>query len=217
MLGKNNKEQGNLIILDFKTTDADRKPIKPGFSIRKKNAETGQYEVLGNESEFYGRLKTIVTKVKEYKNSDGKVIDSKEVIDLYFADDELNETYLVPLSYRIATRGFFNRLLALETFDNLKVLTFRDDKGYEALVLYQNGVVVKGKYTKENLPKPEEFTRRGKTERIYDQVDAFFKEKLNDLAERVKPNIYAKVSEPAPVKVAAATSNVNRDEDEIDF
>lgn len=222
MLGRNNKEQGNLIILDFKTTDADKKPVKPYFCIRQKDQETGSYVVKGGESEFCGRLKSIVTKVKEYKNSEGKVIDSKEVVDFYFADDELGETYLMPLSYRIATRGFFNRILALESFDNLRVLTFRDDRGYEALVLYQNGNVVKGKYAKDQIPKPEEFTRRGKVERIYDDVDKFFKEKLEELSEKIKPGLYSKVSDSAakpesttqPKK--AAKQEVEA-EDDIDF
>lgn len=184
MLGRNNEDRGDLIILEFKTSDADKKPIKPEFSIRRKNPETGKYEPQGSVYEFTGNLKTVVTKVKEYKK-DGKIIDSKEVVDLYFQDGE--ETYLVPFSYRIASRSFFNRLLNLTSGENLKVLCFRDDRGYEVVVLYQNGTIVKGKYSRDELPKPQEFVRKGKTERIYDEVDAFMKAKLDELGSKIKP------------------------------
>lgn len=197
MLGRNNEDRGDLIILEFKTSDADKKPIKPEFSIRRKNAETGRYEAQGSVYEFTGNLKTIVTKVKEYKK-DGKIIDSKEVVDLYFQDGE--ETYLVPFSYRIASRSFFNRILNLTSGDNLKVLCFRDDRGYEVVVLYQNGTIVKGKYSREELPKPQEFVRKGKTERIYDEVDAFMKAKLEELNTKLRSGGHSEPAAKSPSK-----------------
>lgn len=206
MLGRNNEDRGDLIILEFKTSDADKKPIKPEFSIRRKNVETGRYEAQGSVYEFTGNLKTIVTKVKEYKK-DGKIIDSKEVVDLYFQDGE--ETYLVPFSYRIASRSFFNRILNLTSGDNLKVLCFRDDRGYEVVVLYQNGTIVKGKYSREELPKPQEFVRKGKTERIYDEVDAFMKAKLEELNTKLRSGGH---SEPA-----AKSTSKEDDGDDIGF
>lgn len=206
-LGRQTEDRGELIVLDLKLTDENKKPIKPEFIIRKKSPETGKYESQGTCTSFSGRLKSVQTKVKEFKR-DNVVIDSKEVVDLYFEDGD--ETYLLPLSYNIANRGIYNRLLNLDTFLNLEVNCWRDDRGFSVLTLRQNGQSVKGKFSREQIPVPTEVTFKGKIQRDYSEVDKFFKDELIKLSERIRG--YVQKSE-----VKATASVEAEDKTEIPF
>jgi hypothetical protein len=187
-LGNDNNDRGDLIVLDLKTRDENLQNIDPVFVIRKKI--DSKWENTGTCKKFTGRLKRVFTKVQEYKK-DGKLISSKPKADLYFEDG--NETYLLSLGYKISTRGLFNRLLNLTSFSNLEVNCWRDDKGYDVVTLRQNGQSVKGKFSRDEIPAPEEFKRKGIVERDYEKVDLFFKEKLDELNEKVKTTKAEKV------------------------
>jgi len=81
---------------------------------------------MGQYDRFSGNLKRIVPKVKEYKK-EGKVIDAKDVVAIFLEDGE--DTYMLELTYKISTRNLFNRFLNLNTFENLEISYWRDDKG----------------------------------------------------------------------------------------
>ncbi len=183
-LGRNNNnEQGELIVLNLKTVDENRVPIEPRFDVLRKNPESGKFEKTGAETSFSGRLKSVQTKVSEYKK-DGKVVESKEKVDLYVADGD--ETYLLSLNYNIASRGLFNRILNLESFENLEINCWRDKNNYNVLTLRQNGQSVKGKYTRDDVPAAKEVKLRGQVVRDYQEIDDFFKENLVEFGDNIK-------------------------------
>ncbi len=215
-LGRQNNVQGELIVLNLKTTDENRVPIEPKFDVLRKSNETGKFEKTGVETSFSGRLKSVQTKVSEFKK-DGKVIDSKEKVDLYVADGE--ETYLLSLNYNIASRGLFNRLFSLESFDDIEINVWQDEKKYTVLTLRQNNKSIKGKYKKEDFPEAEVITnKKGEVlKREYGEVDAFFKEKLVELGERVKGHTPAKKAEPAGVTGQASAALGDDDDQQIPF
>lgn len=222
--GRGNTADGNLIVLKPKHQDADKKPVKPHFEVRGKD-ETGEWVDMGQYDRFSGNLKRIVPKVKEYKK-DGKVIDAKDIVGIFLEDGE--DTYMLELTYKISTRNLFNRFLNLETFENLEISYWRDDKGYDVMTLRQNDQVVKAKYYKKNefTKEGEELlpeTRKVKVNKVEvtdsTELDEFFKAKLEELNSKVAGHkVYeapaVKAAEPVKTAKPAAKKKVVEEEDE---
>lgn len=211
-LGRQNNVQGELIVLNLKTTDENRVPIEPRFDVLRKNSESGKFEKTGVETSFSGRLKSLQTKVSEFKKGD--LVDRKEKVDLYVADGD--ETYLLSLNYNIASRGLFNRLFSLETFDDIEINVWQDEKKYTVLTLRQGGKSVKGLYKKEDFPEAEVIkNKKGEVlKREYGEVDAFFKTKLDELGEKVKGYRPAKVEATTGGVSGQASAALGDDEDQ---
>lgn len=213
-LGNTNNVDGKLIILTPKTKDAEGNKTKPHFVISEK--VNGQW-VNRNETvdRFSGNIKKVVARVKEIKK-DGKVINNLNLLDLYVADGD--ETYLASFTFKISTRGLMNRLLSLTDPNNIQVSFWEDDRGYEVLTLRQNDEVVKGKYTKEEIPVPSEVKIRGKIERDYYEVDQFFIENINAMSFDTSKAQSKPAQSEAQVKAKkAAKVEVPSDEEDQDI
>lgn len=178
---------GPLVFLSprSKTKDENGKAVelqKPYFEISRVNEEGNIYKTGETATVVSGDLVSIKFKIREFE---GK--KTSHII-LYIKDNssvENAETYSLDLNHRISSRSLFNALLNLESPKGIAVSIYRSKKGYESFGLEQNGENVKWKYELTDLPKAE-VMRNKKGEVVqtdYSEVDAFFEEKLKELAE----------------------------------
>lgn len=197
--GGSNNNDSKLIILTPKSQDKDKNKVKPYFEVKTRVGD--KWETSEDKPDrFSGRLKRVVAKEEEFKRG-GVVIDTKDVVELFVDDEETNETYLVKFNYRIATRRLFVRLLGLETFDNIQVSYWRDKEDYDVLTLRQNDEVVKAKYTKEEMPLSKEVTVNKVKMRDNSELDAFLKEELLKLNDKISASSKAAPQKAVRTKV----------------
>jgi hypothetical protein len=167
-LGKNNQDNGKLLVLRIQNKTTDLKtgvetPLSPHqFEISEKI--DGKWTVRPElESRVSGNLSKIQIEEKEYEGNPYKAFK------FYLNDSETNETYLLDLRSTMVSRNLFNSLLALETFDGLQISLYnktskKDGKDYTNVSLWQGENMVKGKFSLDELPKPEEIkNKQGKT------------------------------------------------------
>lgn len=180
-LGRKNSDQSNstLIFLSPRTKDEKGEKADPHFLIRKK--VDGEWVQAGSVDRFSGNLSKIESKEIPLKKG-GKM----ELITVTVEDPETEEKYVADFGFKVATRGLFNRLINLETFENIEISYWENDKGYDVLSLRQNNEPVKAKYTKEEIPQVQEVKLRGETVRDYILVDTFYKEELAALNDKIK-------------------------------
>lgn len=188
MLGNDNNysENTKLYILKIKRKDADQKPVKPFFAVSVKD-ETGKFKVDNNlaTDTVSGNLTKIELDKKEWE---GKEYD---VIKVYLKDD--GEMYLLDLRFDNLTRQMFNALLGLKSFENVKISLYetrseKTGKTYPNVSVKQGGQRADWKFSREQLPQPEEVkNKKGEVlQRVYDDVNNFFLEQLTEFSERVK-------------------------------
>jgi hypothetical protein len=206
-LGKtNNQDNGKLLVLRIQNKTTDPKtgvetPLSPyQFEISEKI--DGRWTVRPElESRVSGHLSKIQIEDKEYEGNPYKAFK------FYLNDPDSNETYLLDLRSTMVSRNLFNSLLALESFDNLQVSLYnktskKDNKDYTNVSLWQGENMVKGKYSLDELPKPEEIkNKQGKLlMRKYDELDEFFAKHLTELNKKISgkpsPKNEAKKTEP---------------------
>lgn len=210
-LGNINNPDSKLIILTPKVKDANDNKTKPYFSIADK--VNGEWVTRPETTDrFSGTLEKFSIRSKEFKK-DGKVVGKMNFLDVFITDG--NERYLASFSFKISTRGLMNRLLNLQSQENVQISFWQDDRGYEVLTLRQNDEVVKGKYSKEEIPVPTEVKIRGQVERDYYEVDQFFIDKINEFS--FKNTAKKEKSAPVPKKSAVEAPTEQVESDDIPF
>lgn len=217
--GSNNDSK--LIVLTPKAQDKDKNLVKPYFQVAEKVDDKWVVSDDKTIDRVSGKLKRVVAKEKVFSKN-GQVIDTKDVVELYVDDVETNETYLISFNYKISTRRLFVRLLALNSFDNIQISYWRDKEGYDVLTLRQNDELVKAKYTKEEMPESKEVTVNKVKMRDNSELDAFLKEELLKLNDKIQsgpkpePKVVEKVSAKTKVKTAVSEGE-DLNEDDIPF
>lgn len=209
----NNQNSGKLIVLNSVHQDREKNQLVPHFTESEKQPD-GSWQVVRAETPlkgFGGDLIRVTPEVKEFKK-DGKVVDTKESVKLLFKSGE--ESYLLSLTWRMASRNLFNNLLGLERFDNLKISYWRGTSGFENLSLYQNDVLVRnGLLTNDEMKeKIDKVMIKGKETSDTYRLNQYLKEelvKLNDEIAAQKP--------VAPSAPAAAPKVESDEESEIPF
>lgn len=158
----------------------DKKPIDPHFERKAKNPETGKYETIERPTWVSGTLTRVFPKDSVFIQ-DGKEKKVK-MVDVEIKDGD--DTYVLSLNYRRATRDLFNKLITLESFDNIKISYTRNKKSFDTMYLDQNGQSVrdgfltydemKAKTTKYLDGNDEEQTN-------YNELNKFLQGKLEEL------------------------------------
>jgi len=202
----NNTQSNKLIVLNSRHLDESKNPIPPHFTKSEKG-EDGLWSEIGQCTGFKARLVKVSPETKEYKSKDGKTVDTKEMVKLLFASEDSEESYLLSLTYRMASRDLFNSILNLETFDGLDVSAFRNKKGYEKFSLKQNGEYVPGKYTYE------EFKAKIKMVEIRKKLESDPTD-LNDMLKLELKGVNDKIAKANSGASPAATSKVEVEEDD---
>lgn len=204
-------ENLKLFFFRLKRKDENSKPVKPYFFVRQ--SKEGGFEDLPNAAFVAGNLVKVVL--------DQRVFEGKEydIVKLHLQDGD--ERYILDLRYDTLTRQLFNNLIALESFENLKIsvgetVSKKNGKTYASIYLTQNGKLVNWKYTPAEVPKPDEITnKKGEViQRDYDEVNAFFKKELAELAERLSS---APKASPKKEEVEEDDYEEVETEDEIPF
>lgn len=188
-LGTNTKkESSDLIFVNAKHQDKDKKPIKPYFEAVKPDGNGNLVKSEETPDFLEGRLKRIDSKAREFTNPAGKKQMGPEKATLYIADDSTGETFALSLNYNIASRGLFNRILNLQDGKNLRIDYWRDAKDYTVLTLKQNGVSIKAKYSREEVPASPKVKVGAVEMTDTSKVDEFFKAKLLEFSATVLNN-----------------------------
>lgn len=212
-LGNTNNPDSKLIILTPKIKDADDNKTKPYFSIADK--VNGEWVTRPETTDrFSGTLEKFAIRSKEFKK-DGKVVGDMKFLDVFISDGD--ERYLASFSFKISTRGLMNRLLNLTSPENVQISFWQDDRGYEVLTLRQNDEVVKGKYSKEEIPVPTEVKIRGQVQRDYYEVDQFFIDKINEFSFKTAVKASKPTAVPAQKKAPVEAPTEASDSDDIPF
>lgn len=202
----NNRQDGSVKFLTYRTTDKNKVEIEPCFETSEK--VDGVWTVTGTFTRFSGNLEKVTPLTKEFKK-DGKVIDTKEIVEFRVRDGD--ELYIISFTYRVATRMLFNATLNLESFEDIEISASRN-KEWDNLWLKQGGKNVRGRYVKEDLPAVEEVTVGKKLIRSYDPVNTFFRDELEKLGEKIGKTPKREVAS----KVEPTVSESN-DDQEIPF
>jgi len=197
-----------LLTFKLKTKNVD----KPYFEVKSK--VDGKWTVLPEKpTNVEGDLVKVEVTEEEYE---GNVSDK---VKLYLADDQRGETYLLDLYLTFTTRSLFNSLLSLEKFENVKIGVYNtkpNDQGkvYPAISLRQGDNRVDWKYSKDQLPKTHKVTINKKQQIDSSELDAFYVDKLKELADRVKGQPRAAQPERTN-EVDNTSSNSVPEDDEI--
>lgn len=184
------EKNDNIYFFSQKTKDKDGVKTAPYFEVSKPNGEKIE-KLPETATEVAGTLIKVKVEEGEYKGV--KTFGAK----LYLKDEALKELYVVNTSFRMDSRGLYNRLINLNQFDNLNISTYQTKKGYSAYSLKQNGVRVDWKYELEEQPEPISVMFKGKEQKDWTPLDEFYVKELTELSVRLGGN---KQEAQAPAK-----------------
>lgn len=181
-----NQIDGKLLILKIKRKDAEGKIVKPYFQVSEKG-EDGKYHV--NSAKSTDTVSGDLTKV-ELSKFEWEGVES-DVVKLFLRDGD--ETFLLDLRLDSLTRNLYNSLFGLENYSDVQISLYETKpnettgKVYPAVSVKQAGNRADWAYKIADLPKPDEIKdKKGNVvKRDYDELNAFFVEKLTDLVEKV--------------------------------
>lgn len=209
-----NKNQSNNKLIILKLSRKDKDNGLTYFKITEKNSE-GKWEESSNTSirDVSGTVTKVEVKREEYK---GKPYEKYLV---YLQDDSAKETYLLDLRLNNTTRGLFNSLLNLETYENVVIEYAENGKGFETLYVKQNGQNVDWKFSLDQQPKGEEIQVKSddgtvlETKTSYHKLEKFYKEQIDILSKTVA----ASRSNKAREEEAKQESVESNTEDDVPF
>lgn len=204
--GRGGFNSGPMIFLSPRTKDADGHPVRPHFTVDRKD-ETGEF-VRDKEtvSEVSGDLFRVEIKRREY-NGDPKV----DAV-LYLRDNSANppEAYRLPITLNMPGRDLINRLANLTEggdFTGLTVSYYENKKGYDAFSLEQRGERVQWKHDRANLPEPFAITDPRNPQKVikrdYQDLNRVFEEEVEAIAAKLGQ---ASAEKPAAAAPAAEQS-----------
>lgn len=154
------------------------------------------------ESAVAGDLTNVVLGEGEYE---GRKYPTAKI---YIKDKEENETYLLDLRFGGLTRNLFNSLVALESFNGVRISLYKrpdkkDGKEYPAVSVWQNNTLIKGE-SWDQWPKPQDIVHKGVViQRDWSEVNEYFVNKLKELSARLgnKSTEAAPTEAPPPAPV----------------
>lgn len=205
-LGQENQSDNKPFFLRIRVQDKDKQPIVPEFSVQTKN-EQGEYVELPNVKRVAGDLVSVKISKRTVKTPAGnqEVDDVKVVLE----DKKNQEVYFVDARPSQLGRNLYNSLLNLTNGKEVSIALYQtkpNDEGkvYPGIALRQNNELVKGKFSREEVPAPEEVkNKKGEIlQRDYSEVNSFYFEKLKDLVssfvEEKTVVTEREANEPAP-------------------
>ncbi len=144
--------------------------------------------------------------------------EEKNTIKLYLEDEAEGEVVIIDARLNNLTRSIFNSLFALESFKNVELSLYsvkdKQQVDWPAASVWQDGERVMWKYKPEEQPKVEKLMdSRGKVKgQDSFAIDAFYVEKLTELAARVKAarSSSTPATNPAPAPVTTNVTNVTQ-------
>ena len=181
-MGNGNKQDDNVVY--FLSERSGKKFDSPHFVVKTKD-DTGAIVESTTVKEYSGNLLSVKFG-KKYNEKTPKGLElanqygNRDVVRVTLKDEELKEVYSCEFGFSMMTRSFFNSLLNLNTFNNLKVGIYRDKNGYDKLSLRQDDEMVKWKFQMTEIPEIETMLFKGKELKDYDKVDTFFLSKLQE-------------------------------------
>lgn len=192
-LGNKNAVDGELILLKYRSKDADGKKVAPFFEVSRKS--DGEFQKTDEKyPSVSGNLIKLETGGYEYED------EFVRTVKLLLKDEEANEVYSLDFGYNMATRGFFNSLLSLKQTENISVSLYEvqdkkdKSKKYPAISLWDNsgeeGEMMRWRFQLDELPETEVITdKKGKVIK-YDteEVDEFFQKQLQKLSLKLFGN-----------------------------
>jgi hypothetical protein len=195
---KNQSSHENVYYVSIKTKDLPA----PILSVQTKNGD--KYVHVGDFDRLSGNILKIDAKPGEYQGS--KIYSASVVmedgVDLYFLT--------IPFSF--LGREILNKLLGLETFDNVEIAVYQSKakeeggKTYAKGTVQQNGERVSWKYENDQIPAVEKVMFKGKQQSDTTKADDFFENALKEFSKVVtewrKANPAPKGSTPAPAPKA---------------
>lgn len=177
MIGRPKQDDGQVIFVNLRNKNEAKEKVKPFFTFSKKI--DGAWAVFAENTRFSGHLRKLTVGEREFNLGGGKVEKKPEVtIQLY--DEELSETYVLRLPIRISSRSLFNRILNLQSMENLEISVWEDDKNFEVLSLKQNDENVKQRFTKEEVPAAPKVKVNGAEISDTYELNKFYLEKLTE-------------------------------------
>lgn len=199
-----------LVVLRIKNKTVDKVtgkeiPLMPHlFEVSEKNAEGKWIKRDQLEKSVSGDLTKIDFDSDEFEGKPYKIVKA------YLSVPENKESFLLDLRYTGDTRNIFNAFLALESGKNLNISLYKktgkdksgQEKDYSNVAVRQNDELVKGKFTFDEIPKPEEVknSKGVVLQRDFEAVDDFFLEHLKEWAKIInkKPESQKPSEEESP-------------------
>ena len=158
----------------------------PIFEVKQRD-EDGKWGLLKTKDAVTyvaGDLVAIEAKENEW---DGDIIRS---VSVSLMDND--EIYFVTIPCTNTGRNLMNSFAALKSFDKVSISLYmskpskKDGKTYPSACLRQDDALVKGKFSQEDLPSPEEVIFKGKTQRDFSACESFLLEQIKELTPLVK-------------------------------
>lgn len=195
-LGHNSgNSNGTLIILKPTTKSADGKDAeKPFFAVSRKQ-EDGKFKQ--DEDESISSVSGNLTNLKVVRGDyDG---NPTHTVKLILSDPAESESYLVDLRMSVLGRDILNKVLTLESTENVSISIYKNKKGYAASAVRQNDNMIKWKFERDELPAPIEIkhpVNHKVLSRDYTELNEFFAKAAEEFAENLK--IQGRKNAPQP-------------------
>jgi len=187
-LGNNTSFNGGpLVFLSPRNKEGDKK-VKPFFSVGRVGEDSKIAQTNEKPTSVTGDL--IKVEVKERTFEAGRVKEVKKEGVLYIRDKDANETYRLGAIFGISSLGLFNALYSLVEggdFTNIKIDYYENKAGYDAYGLEHDGEKVSWAFPLDQIPAGKEILddEGNLVKRTYKARDAFFEEKLLEIAKLV--------------------------------
>jgi hypothetical protein len=212
-LGNNNYDNsGTLIGVKVSQKDKEDKKVDPHFVISRK-VEDNWVE----DSDTYKSISGDIIKIdiSEYE-WEGLPIKSVKLI---LKDNEANEAYALTLKGSVLGRDILNKILGLESLENVQIDLYTNKKGYATSSVKQNGELVKWKFDFVDLPKPIEITHP-KTgvviSRDYSELDEIFFNGVKEFGEKFEIFGKAKSFKPSSETAKEPTKSESASTSEVE-
>ncbi len=174
---------GNLLIVRTATRDENKHDIPATFIALEKVGD--KWVKKDNFSQISGDIKSLELVEDKYE---GNV---KYIAKFLLSDEEAGEAYLLDLRFNILNRSLFNKIMGLQSPNNVSISVYNNKKGYADASIRQNDELVKWKFDWQDVPRSVAIThpKNGKViQNDFTEVDDFYLENLEKWAREL--NIY---------------------------
>ena len=201
---KNNDYDNNssLILVKISQRDENDKKTDPHFVISRKVDDKWVQDTTTYKS-ISGDITRIDISEYEWEGIPQKSIK------VYLKDSDAHELYGLTIKSGILGRDILNKLITLESLNNVQIDLYTNKKGYANSAVRQNGEIVKWKFEFADLPKPLEIThpKTGAViSRDYSELEELFFNATKEFAEKFE--IFGKsknAGHASPTGVASET------------
>lgn len=162
----------------------------PVFEIKRKGEEKGKYVTVDNSAEFLSGNIIEISNRKLKNPATQKETDQVSVI-LEDTSGGSHDIVFFNVDHNILGWNVMNSLLALQTPENVKISLYQSkaknpgDKTYGSVAVRQNGELVKGVYSNDQLPVVEKVDVEGTLISKKGERTKFFISKIEDFSKKI--------------------------------